>query len=66
MSTNITRQIVANGRTVISDMRLPYCVRRNGVCRSFGSLTAARAYATGGSQIFFDYEPGSGFLIESR
>lgn len=67
MSTNdVKSQVVASGRTVISAMRLPYCVHRYGVTRSFGSLAKARAFASSGSQIFFDYEPGSGYLIEKR
>jgi hypothetical protein len=53
----------ADGRTIFSAVRLPYCVRINGRATNYGSLAAAEAAASDGAQIFFDYAPGCGRLI---
>lgn len=61
-----TTQDLPNGQTMTSNVARPYAVRLRGVTRSFGSLAAARAAAEGGAQIFFDYAPGCGTLLEQR
>lgn len=65
-TTDTKSHTFADGRTLHTYVTRPFIVRNNGRTRAFGSYATARAAANGGDQIFFDYEPGCGRLIEVR
>lgn len=67
MEATTRTQLLPNGRTATSGLRRPYIVRTYGSAhgeRAFGSLAAARRFATGTYSIFFEYQPGCGHFLE--